>query len=255
MDQATDWIAVIGALAWTPYIFGTINQWLTKAKIRVITQKTAEIGFSTLGPIFNIRIACSVEHKDIVISDMKIRLRHESGEEKLFDWQGITQHVGKMTAPGAGVMPIEKENTVLAVKLNQKDIEERQIRCQEASFIATKQGYEETATKKMAYLKSEDKYDVNTFLREPEMTELYSFIRYSFPWKQGKYSLSIEFKSPENFYIVDSKREFLLSHLDIEELSKNKEIIEESYRRELAGVKEGEVDLVWQWRYPTLIKP
>lgn len=117
---AIDWIAILGALAWTPHLIDMIKKWITKAKIRVITQKSAEIGFSTFGPIINIRLAFSVDHRDIVISDMKIRLKHESGEEKLFEWQGITQQVGKMTAPGAGVMPIEKENSVLAVKLNQK---------------------------------------------------------------------------------------------------------------------------------------
>lgn len=86
------------------------------------------------------------------------------------------------------------------------------------------------------------------------MTELYSFIKQAFTWKQGKYQLTIEIQSPEKFQIIDNKREFLLSNLDIEELSRNKELIEESYRRELAGLNDGEKELAWQWRFPTLIK-
>lgn len=252
--EILDWIAILGALAWTPHLISMVKQWLTKSKIRIITHRNAEIGFSTYGPIFNIRLAFSVEHRDIVVSDLKIRLKHERGEEKVFEWQGITQQVGKMTAPGAGVMPFEKEQSVLAIKLNQKEIEERFIRCQEASFIAAKQEYESRALKKMAYLKAEGKYNAEAFLREPEMTELYSFNKHAFPWKQGKYTVTIEIRSPEEFDILDNVREFSLSPLDIEELSKNKEIIELEYRRTLVSPGVDDQNIIWQWRNPALIK-
>ncbi|AZT83666.1 hypothetical protein EHN06_09005 [Marinobacter sp. NP-4(2019)] len=247
-----DWIAVLGALAWTPHLIGMIKTWLTKSRIRVLTNRAPEIGFTTHGSILNIRIAFAVENKDIVVSDLKIRLKHESGEERTFEWQGITQHVGKMTTPDAGVMPFEKEQSVLAIKLNQKEIEERFIRCQEAVYISSKQQYEESAIKKMSYLKSENKYDPESFLREQEMTELYSFNKHAFPWKQGKYRVSVEIKSPEEFEIVDSEMEFLLNPIDVEELSKNKDLIEGEYRRMLIGTEKAEKDVVWQWRYPTL---
>lgn len=249
-----DWIAVFGALAWTPHLIAMCKQWITKSKIRVITHRNAEIGFTTHGPIFNIRLAFAVEHRDIVVSDLKIRLKHESGEEKVFEWQGITQQVGKMTAPDSSVMPFEKEQSVLAIKLNEKEIEERFIKCQEASFIASKQEYESKAIKKIAYLKAEDKYHAEAFLREQEMTELYSFNKHAFPWKQGKYLVTIEIQSPEKFEIVDDKREFLLSHLDIEELAKNKDKIEQDYQRMLLGAKDGDEEIVWQWRNPSLVK-
>lgn len=249
-----DWIAILGALAWTPHLFGMIKQFVTKSKIRVITHRNAEIGFTTHGPIFNIRLAFAVEHRDIVVYDLKIRLRHESGEEKIFEWQGITQQVGKLTTPDAGVMPFEKEQSVLAIKLNQKEIEERFIRCQDASFIASKQEYESKAVKKIAYLKAEGKYDAEAFLREQEMTELYSFNKHTFPWKQGKYTVTIEIQSPEKFEIVDNAREFILTPLDIEELAKNKEVLELDYRRTLVGIGEDDEDIVWQWRNPALVK-
>lgn len=249
-----DWVAILGALAWMPHLISQFKQWFSRSKIRVITHRFAEIGFTTHGPIFNIRIAFSVEHKDIVVSDLKIRLKHESGEEKIFEWQGITQQVGKLTAPDSSVMPFEKEQSVLAIKLNEKEIEERFIKCQEASFIASKQEYESKAIKKIAYLKSEDKYDPKDFLREQEMTELYSFNKHAFPWKQGRYAVTIELKSPEKFQIVDNQREFLLSHLDIEELAKNKNMIEQDYRRMLLGSQEEDEEVVWQWRAPSLIK-
>tara|TARA_R110002095_G_scaffold103626_4_gene90832 strand:- start:47 stop:349 length:303 start_codon:yes stop_codon:yes gene_type:complete len=89
-----DWIAILGALAWTPHLVGIVKNWLTKSKVRIITQREVEIGFTTYGPIFNLRLAFSVENKDIVISDLKICVTHESGEERIFEWEGITQHMG-----------------------------------------------------------------------------------------------------------------------------------------------------------------
>src|SRR4030067_2916056 len=114
-----DWIAILGALAWTPHLIDGFKYWFLNSKIRIITQKSVEIGFTTFGSIFNLRLAFAVENKDIVISDIKVRLKHESGDERVLEWQGITQHLGKMKTPNAGDMPYEKEHSVLAIKLNQ----------------------------------------------------------------------------------------------------------------------------------------
>ena len=249
-----DLLAILGALAWTPHLFGIVKQWLTKSKIRVITQRNAEIGFTTFGPIFNIRLAFSVEHKDIVISDFKLRIKHESGEERLFEWQAITQQVGKMTTPDSKVIPYEKEQSVLAIKLNKKDIEERFIKFHETSFISTKQDYETKVAKKFTYLKDEGKYNPTEFLREPEMIDLYSFNKHAFPWKQGRYTVSLEIKSPEKFKIVDNILEFNLLPIDIEELSKNKDFIELEYKRLFIGSLDEDENIIWNWRHPLLIK-
>lgn len=249
-----DWVAVFGALAWLPPIYGVVKSHFTKSNIRIITQKSASIGFTTNGPIFNLGIAFSVKNKDIVISDLKIRVKHESGEEKIFEWQGITQQVGKLTTPDSSVMPFEKEQSVLAIKLNQKDIEERFIRCQEVSFISTKSEYEAKAVRKISYLQSEEKYNPSEFLREQEMKEIYSFIKHSFPWKQGVYIATIEIKSPEKFTIIENSRKFILSHLDIELLSKNKEFIEREYKRVMLGELEQEETFSWNWCNPILTK-
>ncbi len=249
-----DWIAILGALAWTPHLIILFKQWLLKSKIRIITQKSIEIGFTTYGSIFNLRLAFSVENRDIVVSDIKVRLKHESGEERLLEWQGITQHLGKMKTQYAGEMPYEKEHSVLAIKLNQKEIEERLIRFQEPAFLASQREYVNKAVKKMAYLKAEEKYDSVEFLREPEMTELYSFNKHAFPWKPGKYTVTIEIQSPENFTLVDNVREFSLTPIEVEKLELNKDQLEVDYRGMIVGANEDEDMANWQWCNPVLIK-
>jgi hypothetical protein len=249
-----DWVAIIGALAWTPHLFILIKNWITKPEVRVITQRSVQLGFTTFGSIFNLRIAFAVKNKDVVISDIKVRLKHESGEERLLEWQGITQHLGKMTMPNAEVMPYEKEHSVLAIKLTQKEIEERLVRFQEPSFIESQRKIIQTAVKKMAYLKSEEKFDPNNFLREQEMTELYNFNKHAFNWKQGKYEAVIEVQSPERFTLVDNVREFILLPIDIENLEKNKEQLEVDYKGMMLGYGEDSEGAQWQWLNPALVK-
>ncbi|MFT7432210.1 MAG: hypothetical protein ACI971_002689 [Colwellia sp.] len=249
-----DGIAILGALAWTPHLITLIKNYITKPKVRTITSRSAELGFTSLGPILNFHLAFSVEHKDVVVSDIKIRLKHSSGEERIFEWQGIKQSVGKMTTPDAGSMPFDKEHSVLAIKLNQSQVEERFIRFQDVAFIASKKAYENNAVKKFTYLKSENKFNAEEFLREQEMTELYNFIKHSFSWKEGEYVASIEMQSPEKFILIDNVRTFSLSAVDIEELAKNKDVLEADYKRLIIGQKDGDQDIVWQWRSPSLIK-
>lgn len=249
-----DGIAVLGALAWTPHLISIVKSHYTKPEVGIITSRTAEVGFTTLGPILNLHLAFSVEHKDLVVSDLKIRLKHSSGEERIFEWQGIKQNVGHMTTTDAGSVPFEKEQSVLAIKLNQTSIEERFIRFQDISFLATKRDYENKAIKRIAYLKSENKYDPESFLRDQEMIELYNFNKHAFPWKEGEYTVTIEVQSPEQFLLNDNVLVFSLSAIDIEELAKNKDVLEADYKRQVVGQAEGQGGIVWQWRAPVLSK-
>ena len=159
--------------------------------------------------------------------------------------------MGKMTLPDASAMPFEKEQSVLAIKLNIQDIEERFVKFQDPSFLTTQLGYAKEAAKKMSYLKSENQYEPETFLREPGMTELYNFNKHSFSWKGGNYKISIEMQSPEKFDLVDNIREFNLTPLDIEKMEKNKELLELDYKRIAIG---GDEKVDWQWCRPVLVK-
>jgi len=253
--EVIDWIAILGALAWTPHLISLIRHWITKPKIRVIAPRYVSLGFTTYGSIFNLHLAFSVKNKDIVVSSLRIRLKHEHGEEKNFEWQGIKQEVMKMRTPDGSVMPYEKHQSVLAMKLNEKDIEERFIQFQEASFHSKKFKLESIAVKKIAYLKGEDKYDPNVFINSEEMKDLIKYTKNEFSWKTGNYHVIIELQSPEDFILIDNKYKFNLTPVDIEELEKNKNYIEHDYKNMLVPQSDEEYEPVnWSWRNPTLLK-
>jgi hypothetical protein len=248
-----DWIAVLGALAWLPHLIRYGYQFLSRPTLRIITGIAPELGFTTLGPILNLRLAFVVDHKDLVISGMRIRLRHESGADQVFEWQGLTQTLGTLSNPHMGNMPFQKESNVLALKAKVADVDERFIRFQSLDFLSTKQGIEAKASGRMMYLQRQGSdVDIEAFLRSNEMTDLYACIKRSFPWKQGSYSLMLEIDSPQTFRVLGHRYKFVLDEVDIEELEKNTVQVERDYRQRFIPRKEGEPELVWLWRYPRL---
>lgn len=250
-----DWIAIIGALAWLPPIITMIKNWLTKAEVRVIAAPNPEIGFTSLGPIFNLRLALSAKHKDIVITSIKVRIQHESGEETCYSWRGIVQKMGHMTYPEIGAVPFEKESNVLAMKANTRDIEERFIRFQSHDFLTQKSEIESSVIKQYSHLYQTGNLEQNSFLNSLELRDLYAFNRQFFTWKPGRYKVSVELSSPEDFSILDNKYTFILTPLQSEELSSNRDLIESHYLAELFPTPEWTTTHVpWKWIYPDFQK-
>jgi hypothetical protein len=248
-----DWVAILGALAWLPHVIRYGHDYFSRPRVRIMTAPAPELGFTTFGPILNLRLAFVVETKDIVVSGLKIRLRHESGSEQSFVWQGHIQTLGTLSNPQVGNMPFEKESNVLALKARTVDVDERFIRFQNPNFIEGKQEKESKASSRLMYLQRQNsEIDIDAFLRSNKMTDLYSYIKRSFLWKEGSYTLTFELDSPQPFRISGNVYRFTLSPVDIEELEKNKEQVERDYRDRFISRKEGESALVWSWRYPQL---
>ena len=248
-----DLIAVLGALAWLPHLIRFAYQFFSRPKLRIITGAAPELGFTTFGPILNMRLAFLVDHKDLVISGMKIRLRHESGPEHVFVWQGLTQTLGTLSNPQMGNMPFQKESNVLALKAKVADVDERFVRFQSVEFLSGKEPIEAKASSRIMYLQRQgEEIDIEAFLRCDEMTDLYAYIKRAFQWKQGNYSLRFEVDSPQSYRIFGDVYEFSLTQVDVEELEKNTVQVERDYRERFIPKKEEEPAMVWMWRYPRL---
>lgn len=252
----TDLAAIVGALAWLPPIFLAIRGWLTKPQIRVFTQPSPEIGFTTIGPILNLRVALTVTHKDIVITGIRLQITHESGEQTSLSWRGIVQRMGTMNYPQVGAVPFEKELNVLAMKVSLKDVEERFIRFQNVDFLQRKAELEAVTLKTLAHLRQTECFNAATFLKHHEMGDLYSYIKQSFSWKPGGYRLRILLESPDAFTVLDDEYVFTLSPLQVQNLSGNLRQIEQSYANEVLPPNTGEqtAPIVWSWVYPEMPK-
>lgn len=251
-----EWAAILGVLAWTPHVISIFRKWLSKPVVRVITNRTPEVGFNTLGPIFNLPLAFTVSNKDLVVTEIQVRLRHESGQECLFLWQGMTQTIGTMHTPDNSAMPFQRDSSVLAIKLKTSEVEERSIRFQEKKFLEGRIEVSKEALKRLAYLQSVGDFDGVKFLQTPEMKEWYNHIHQSFPWKPGVYNVGIEINSLDgvDFRIEGDQYTFALLPLDIERLDGNKKLVELDFHHALNGLREGEQRVNWNWCYPIMQK-
>jgi hypothetical protein len=251
----TDIAAVVGALAWIPPIFVGVRAWLTKPSIQVITQPRPEVGYTTLGPILNLRVALTVIHKDVVITGVRLVVTHESGNQTVFSWRGVVQRMGTMTYPEMGAVPFERELNVLAMKVAQKDVEERFIRFQNLDYLDKKEGLENTTLKDLAYLKKTGSFESERFLASQGMADLYSFVRQSFAWKPGSYRLRIELQSPDAFAVKDDEYSFSLTPLQVQNLSENLRFVETYYANEVDPPQQEDgkpAQIPWSWVYPDM---
>lgn len=246
--------AVIGAFAWVPTLIKLFRRWFSIPTIRIITQRNIEIGFTSFGPIANLHLAFAVQGRDIVVSNIKMTLEHETHEKRQFSWQGIVQHLGRISNPGTAQIPYDKEQSVLAIKLHERDIDERFIRFQEDLFIANKLPIEEKAAKKLVYLATTQKHIPEDFLESEEIGELSSFIAHSFSWKKGRYAVTFQMYSPQRFRLINNTYSFELNELDIEALEKNKDQMKGELENQIwqGNSDRGKNEIRWNWRFPNL---
>jgi hypothetical protein len=250
----TEIAAVVGALAWIPPIYTGVRTWLTKPSIRVITQPNPEVGYTTLGPILNLRVALTVVHKDIVVTGIRLVVTHESGDQTTFSWRGVVQRMGTMNYPEVGAVPFEKELNVLAMKVSQKDVEERFIRFQNLDYLHKKAYLEDITIKELAHLRKAGSFEAAKFLASQGMADVYSFVRQSFAWKPGSYRLRIELESPDAFNVKDDEYSFSLTPLQVHNLYENLQFIEPYYANEVdpPQAEDKSAQLRWKWIYPDM---
>ena len=83
--------AYIGAAAWLPQIATWLYRRFVRPLITIVPDKYAEVGFTSYGPIFNVRMAFSSERKDVIIDGFEILLEHEDGDTRTVRWAGLTR--------------------------------------------------------------------------------------------------------------------------------------------------------------------
>lgn len=85
----TEIAAYIGALAWLPQIWSWIYGKVVKPKLRISCASTAEVGYSTLGPIVNVDVSISTENRDALIEKISLNITHEKGEVRTLTWKSL----------------------------------------------------------------------------------------------------------------------------------------------------------------------
>src|SRR6266704_1317610 len=94
--KASDLAAYIGAAAWLPIVLVWAYRIFVIPKVTIVSGEVPEIGFTTFGPIINIRMAISATRKPTIIDSLGFKLSHEDGSTRTFHWAGMTEDLSQI---------------------------------------------------------------------------------------------------------------------------------------------------------------
>jgi len=242
--------AYIGAAAWLPQIAVWIYRAVVKPKLRVVPDQFAQVGFTSYGPIFNVRMAFFVENSDLIIDGVELDVRHEDGEVRVFRWAGLGETFSEITDAAGNKQIVGKDQTPIAVKVVVPTFLERFVRFQEPRFHEVDAAATRELVGHFNFLKqkSSDRF-VPEALESREYFAVIDARQKWFHWKPGHYDLSLRPSSPQQFNLVDANFSFDLSAEDIEHLRKNLLVIETELRNVISSNLQHyrPVPLHWQW--------
>jgi len=258
---AIDWIAIVGAAAWTPQIITWVWRALTKPKVSLHLYTKSELGYNFLGPIFNVRFALLSEKKDAILNKLSVELKHENGASYTFDWEGLSEDLSEIRGPIGPTFVQKKTSLPLVVKVLHTGVAQVYVLFQHKQFKANSKIPVESFTEKYNLLKKSDKLntevDIDSLVSEKEFHDVIKLFNTEFIWAAGKYTVTFQFDSPNKYKYKKSKYTFKLSQDDIDNLRKNIDnirlnIIQSTKVDIIPDFKPKEI--IWVWRFPDLEK-
>ena len=247
--------AFVGAGAWLPQVFTWIHKATTRPKLTIIPAKAAEIGFTTFGPIFNLRLALAVDRNDIIVTKLSVRLIHENGEHREFSWQGMKQTFSAIhDRSGIQQGSVEKDQVAIALKIRTSDLAELFFRFQEDRFDKHVNPIQREAEKHRQYLESQKKDYHDEFLRSEKYCALVNAHKEFFWWRPGTYQVKFVAESSQKLRMGPGKFEFELTPADVDALRANLNLIAASYEQQVKAALPGYSGspVRWAWRNPVL---
>jgi len=251
----TDVAAYIGAGAWMPQILSWMYRLLAKPRVRVIPGPTAEIGYTTFGPIVNIPASFFSERADALIHKITLDAEHEKGERRslIWKWLNETQHQIRLPT-GAITAEVVRNQLALALKLNSGTQVDRSIGFQDLDFQAQSQQLAGKLAERYNYLRQQNRGNVSEDLISSQefMSMRDAFINAMY-WKDGRYSFELKIHEVRLRRPYSESFSLTLSRADVERLKANCDQLEGFVRATLNTSQAETKDIIWPtWNWVTL---
>jgi hypothetical protein len=230
--NAADIAAYIGAAAWLPQIGGWIHGHFVAPLITIIPATEAEIGFTTYGPIFNIRMAMSSDRKDAIIDGFELTLRHADGESRTLRWSGLYETFSEISdAAGNTQVVRSRDQEPIALKIGTESLVEKFVRFQEPRYHETLRPLLTNLIAHFNFVKESGDPDyVSKILASKELHAVLEARKAAFWWKPGRYDLEINLSSPTKVALKGPGYFFVLTPVDIAQLRRNLTVIDTQLR-------------------------
>lgn len=184
-------ISLVGAAAWLPHLFILAIKVFSKPKLTMTPARTCEVGYTELGPIFNIKAALTAENENILIDKVEFSLCHESGDKHLFRWHEVREVKGQMVAPGVQSQPIYQESEAIAIKILPSDFKDLLFRNRLEHHTQGLKKYEYAFNREHRRLVNVGQYDSAKFYASAYAQDMQAFLQSQMIWKKGRYEVSV----------------------------------------------------------------
>lgn len=249
--------AYIGAAAWLPQIVTWVYKSIVKTKLRVIPDQWADISFTRLGPIFNVRMAFLVENRDLIIDGMELLLRHQDGETRSFRWAGLAETFSEITDSVGNKQIVGRDQSPIAIKVVTQSLLEKFVRFQEPRYQAADKALADNLVSHFNFLKQKDPQSyVREVLASKELFTIIEQRQKWFSWKPGRYEVTLKPRSPQKFQLVGSTFEFELQAVDVDLLRKNVPLIDTEVRNIVSSnLPNAKLQpITWYWTDVSLLR-
>ncbi len=249
--STTDIVAYLGAAAWLPQLLTWSYNLLKKPSVTIKSAKSVEIGYTGLGPIFNLNLSLNVNKKDTLIDFLGVIIKHEDGSEYEFEWAGSTEIVSQITSIHGENQTIQRNNTPIQIKLSTLSLTEKLFRFRESEFVISQQLELAKLIEHLVYTKRKATTDHEELMNSKEVDDYLKFIRAGFMWKAGTYEVTFVVRSPEKINFNHDQLNFHLDQDNIDLLMKN---IEQVILYISSFIGNQPDNSSWLWVYPWLKK-
>lgn len=252
----TEIAAYVGAAAWAPQILTWIYRWFVKPVVEIVPEKSIELGFTTFGPIFNIRLALSAAKKDAIIDHIEVELRHEEGEVRNLKWTGMREIFSKIVDAAGNRQLVEKDQPAIALKVTTVLLTEKFVRFRDLSFHARHRPVLNTLVEHLNYLKKQAEDYRDMVIKSKQFFDIVEIYKTCFWWRPGEYTVNFKIKSRHNANLNAGTFKFSLTQHDTDALRQNLDLISIDYenttKSDLPEFKPKPV--AWNWRNIPLVQ-
>lgn len=254
MPSPAEWAAYIGAAAWLPQIVSWIYARAVTPKVRIIPERSVQLGYTIYGPIFNLRVSISTDRKDAIVENLEVDLAHEDGSKHTFRWSGLRETFSEvMDSEGNRQSIIEKDQPAIALKVSTAILAEKFIRFQNQAWHNEHNPLFDSLLSHYNYLKSSNPEYRQAALTSKEHHSLFEFYKRGFWWKAGRYEATFRIQSPNNAALSTETFVFFVSQFDVDSMRANIDMMKDYYENSVMGDTEGYVAKNTQWSFRNVL--
>ena len=244
-----DIAAIAGAAAWLPQIISWIYKSSLVPKISIVPGRTAQISYTSLGPIFNLNLAFSSDKKEVIIDKIEINMKHEDGDTHNFLWQMLDENMGEISNIFGDKAYLKKAQPAIALKITTVSLVERFVLFQEPKFHEEHKSPFKDFEKVFEFYKEKENTDTKKSISSKEFYSLVKFFESYFWWKKGKYTIEFKVNSLKKAKLLQNKYYFELSAYDVKNFKSNIDKVKVLYEDFVRAITENRdiKKIDWHW--------